>query len=455
MVAHPPVNVIYLVCHDLGRHLGCYGMPVASPHLDRFASEGIRFDQAYCSSPCCSPSRVCAMTGLYAQRSGGVGLCHMGWPLPEQVRTVVDHLNDAGVQTMHVGFQHERHPGRNRYQFDREEHWDDHKAARAVDLAIDCLRHHRDGRPFYLNIGTQEVHASLWDKELATYGGPVPLRDVAVPLQSPDLARVRRQLAKFQAAIAYFDAQVGRLLAAIDQLGLRDQTMVVITTDHGLLGHRGKGSLYDHGCEITQLVRLPHGRGAGTVIDHLIPNIDMCPSVLDAMGVGVPAGLDGRSWWPLVTGTGYIPHEAIFIERNFHGEREFSVDPHYIDRYDPVRSIRTRDYHYIRTLDPGVKSREWLPWELEGTPLGDASGSGPDSMFVGTARPRPAEELFHVRLDPLELRDVAGRGAYRHIQADLAHKLEQWMRTRGDPALSGTIPRPYCAPGWGDWPRAR
>ena len=108
------MNVLHIVCHDLGKHLGCYGALVDSPNLDRLAADGVRFDRAFCSSPACSPSRICAMTGRYAHVSGGVGLAHMGWPLGDEQRTIVDDANAAGVETAHFGFSHERHPLRNR-----------------------------------------------------------------------------------------------------------------------------------------------------------------------------------------------------------------------------------------------------------------------------------------------------------------------------------------------------
>ena len=99
-------NILYVVCHDLGRTLGCYGKPVISPNLDRFASQGALFASAFCSSPACSPSRGCAMTGQYAHTNGLMGLVNQGWSLPESTRTIIDHLNDAGYTTAHVGLQH-------------------------------------------------------------------------------------------------------------------------------------------------------------------------------------------------------------------------------------------------------------------------------------------------------------------------------------------------------------
>src|SRR4051812_28615049 len=173
-----PPNIIYVVCHDLGRYLGCYDTPVLSPRLDAFAAESVLFRQAYCSSPACSPSRACAMTGRYAHATGAVGLAHLGWQLSQSERTIVDHLNGFGYETAHFGLNHERHACDNHYQIDEERHWDDFRAETAVDKAIAYLRARRGTRkPFYMNVGTQEVHASYYmrDDRLQAYGGPAPL----------------------------------------------------------------------------------------------------------------------------------------------------------------------------------------------------------------------------------------------------------------------------------------
>lgn len=104
------MNVLYFVCHDLGRALGCYGAGIPTPHLDAFASEGIRCTDAHCASPACSPSRACVMSGKAAHTTGALGLSHMGWPLHLDHTTSIDDFNGAGFQTILSGINHERHP---------------------------------------------------------------------------------------------------------------------------------------------------------------------------------------------------------------------------------------------------------------------------------------------------------------------------------------------------------
>jgi len=439
-------NILYFVAHDCGRHLGAYGARVATPNLDAFASTAARFDRAFCSSPACSPSRICAMTGLYAHVSGGVGLAHMGWPLAADVPTIVDRLNDAGYETIHSGMEHERHPGLNRYQVDRQENWDDFRTDVAVDKALACLGARDRKRPFYLNVGSQQPHASTWHRVDEWHGGAVPPDDVYLPPFLPDRPALRAAFGRFQAAMRFMDAHFGRLIEGLSRLGHDRDTVVVFTTDHGIAAPRAKGTLYERGVETALLIRMPDGVCAGAAIDRLTPNIDLVPTLLEAAGADVPANLPGRSFWPLLRGRPCAAHDAIFTERNFHGEqRVHGREGDFIDRYDPVRAVRTDRFHYIRYFDPGVKGQPWLPFE---TPVDGIAG---EWGLPAPRRPRPEEELFDVMQDPQEFVDLAARPEYRAVKADLSARLRRWMEETDDFALRGDVPRRPEPPGWGPW----
>ncbi len=442
-------NILYVVCHDLGKHLGCYGAMVESPNLDAFAAEGAKFNRAFCNSPACSPSRACAMTGKYARATGAIGLSHMGWPLRMEERTIVDCLNDAGYETILSGVNHERHPNSDRYQKDLTRHWRDWHAGRAIDNALDYLRNRDGSQPFYLNIGTQQVHASAWHLADELYGGAVPPEDVYIPSYLPDSPVLRRQFGKFQAAIRYIDREFGRLLGELEKLGLAENTLVVFTTDHGISAMRSKGTLYDRGVEITLLMRLPGGRAAGTEVSHLIQNIDFAPTLLESSGTPVPPDMLGRSFWPLLAGQPYQPHEHIYTERNFHGEKKDRFTKGFEDKYDPVRAVRTPDFHYIKWFDPETKKRPWLPFEISAGYAGEDEDL--DRAWPELTEDRKEEELYHVRHDPAEFRDVAGQPEYRRVKEDLARKLREWMESTDDFALRGEKPRRPEPPGWGPW----
>ncbi len=439
-------NIIYIVCHDLGKHLGCYGVPVASPNLDRFAAGGVNFTNAFCSSTACSPSRGCAMSGQYAHTNGMMGLLNNGWSMPESTLTIVDYLNDAGYETAHFGFQHERAPGvSNRYQIEGPHGINHSYTEGATKLAIDYLENKkRKETPFYLNIGLMEVHASQWQgkkfPERAKVYKPVSPENAYVPTFMPDTPAIRTEMGKFQGAIRHMDSHIQDLFDAIKRLGYSDNTLVIFTTDHGMCGIRSKTTLYERGVEIALMLQMPGGSAEVSSVGHLIQNIDITPTLLDAVGAEIPGTIQGKSFWPLLTGGDYEPHERIFMERNYHwptppkGAKDFDRSK---EGYDPTRSVRTPRFHYIRNFRENAK-KQWLPGEVPY--MNEEYDEWFDKLWPMPSLPRPKEELFDIENDPEEFHDLAADPQYVDTKNELAAHVDQWMRNTDDPLLKGPIP---------------
>lgn len=426
-------NIVFVICHDLGRELGCYGRgePTGrlSPNLDAFAADGVRCDAAFTNSPCCSPSRGTIQSGRHAHRNGLMGLVNRGWSMPAEQRTVVDAFNDAGVETIHLGFQHERaRHALNRYATQLDT---DHRAEHVFARAVEHLEQRSDRRPFYMNIGVGEVHESSWNSRdrfgrVQLYEPFAPrLEDVVVPAWLPDVEPIRREMRLFRGCIAFMDHHFATLVKGLKRLGLDQDTLVIFTTDHGISGMRGKSTLYDAGTEIALLARLPGGRAAGGVVDDLIQTVDIAPTLLDALEVDVPADMDGRSFWPRLTGAAYEPHEKIFLERNHHSD------------FDPIRAVRTQRYHYIRNFDP-AGPWQWLPNEVDG--FRDGYDAWYNELWPPPARPRPSEELYDIIADPTETMNLATQPECAMVRRQLAADLDRWMRDTDDPLLAGPIP---------------
>lgn len=439
-------NIIYIVAHDLGRMLGCYGRGFQSPNLDRFAAQGALLNRTFCSSPACSPSRGCAWTGQYAHTNGLMGLVNRGWSLPLEKQTIVDYLNQAGYHTALVGLDHNR-AYREDHRF-KEYRPADPRTAVAVDNAIAFLQARQgEDQPFYLNMGTIEVHGSQWgtwhgnrartgtNPPLERYGWPDP-EAVPIPPTFREHPAVRREMANYQACISYLDFHLGRLFNAIDRLGFHDNTLVMFNTDHGMEGIRGKGSLYELGVEIACMLRGP-GIEPGTTVDHLIQNIDYVPTFLDAVGADIPTDIQGRSFWPLLTGGSYTPHEQLFFERNFHGGFSEPYPDGTPSNFDPLRSVRTERYRLIQTFGEGRRS-DWTPETVPA--VNERFEMYPSQLFPSPTEPRQQVELFDLEVDPYCWHNVADDPAYAEVRDTLMQDLAAWRQETNDPLLAGPIP---------------
>lgn len=424
----PRPNIIYVVAHDLGKEAGLYGSDFDTPHLDAFGGKGVTFTQAFCTSPACSPSRGCAMTGQAAHTNGLVGLANPGalWTMPLSTRTIVDDLNDHGYETVHAGMQHERHNRvDNRYRVELNTGgW----VENGVEGAIRYLEDHKGSdKPFYLNLGTNEVHSGQWEtykfdrthSRKDIYGMDDP-DEVRLPDYLPDFPQVRTEWAAFKACVRYWDSQVGRLLESIENGGWYENTIVVVTTDHGVAGHRAKSTLYREGVDITLLMRLPENQAGGMQVDHIVQNIDILPTLMDACGLPTRPEVQGRSFWPLLTGGDYTPNEHVCLERNFH------------DDFDPTRSIRTHDFALIRSFNPHGMLH-YTPDRVER--MADSYHRWFTEMWPARTEPRPEYQLFDRRTDPRERTNVASDPSYADTLKELSGKLSAWMELTDDPIL--------------------
>lgn len=384
------------------------------------------------------------MTGLYSHTNGLMGLLPPAgrWSLPESVDTIVDYLNSNGYDTAHFGTQHERvAPASNRYGLERG--MPVHKK-NSADVVIDDVLCYlkqpgRALKPFYVNAGFFETHPKAWgagkyENDPDRFGdsrlyGRVADSEIRVPPHFPNQPAMREAMARFQGCIRYLDTQVGRFLEELEKLGMSGDTLVVFTTDHGIAGSRGKGTLYDLGTEIAMLVRMPGTVPQGEVINDLFPNIDLTPTLLNAAECSIPESLQGMSQWSRILGISKKPvHDAIFFERNYFIGRT---------NYDPMRSVRTLRHHYIRNFATDPK-QEWLPHQVKEIPK-DFKGLI-TGLWPAPTLPRDREELFDVALDPCEFRNIASESACAPVLNSMRKRLDDWMEATRDPLLNGPIP---------------
>lgn len=402
-------NVIFVHWHDLGRHLACYGAQgVRSPHLDALAAEGVRFTDAHATAPLCSPARGSLFTGQYPHRNGLVGLAHHGFAYHPGVQTLPGVLADHGYRTVLFGMQHESTDPTS-LGFDTVDVTDS-RCDYVVDRAQDWLEHRDTTQPFFLTAGFFETHRP-YPAEEYTHDDP---STVTVPDFLPATDDVREDLAGLHGSITQADDAVGRLLETVERLGLAENTWIVFATDHGLAFPRAKSTLYAEGTGIAFIVRPPRARAAAPqVYDALFSGVDLAPTMLDLLAVPIPDDVDGYSHADaLVTPREAAVRSELFTEKTYH------------DAFDPIRAIRTKDFSYIENY--AHRPSLLLPLDIADS----LSARALDPVAV--TADRAPRELYDLRSDPLERKNLSGLPEYAEVEAELAQRLASWRSSTGD-----------------------
>ena len=421
---------ILLICSDQQHWeaMGVVDPRFDTPRLDALAATATRFEHAYCTTPQCSPSRSTIYTGLYPHRTGVIGnigsIDHHGEPVPDlrpDLDTLAARLRRAGYHTGYTGKWHlGRHDVFTAY-FD-EDHLDGDAHGGATDQALAYLtdRAREPERPFALMVNYINPHdiydISYGDADLLarppTFRSPPPpsfadtlegkpvvhrefmTDDQGQVLFGQDEERWERYRDVYRDKCRLLDAEVGRVLAALDASGLAERTIVVFVSDHGDMDtqHRliYKGPfMYDHMVRVPLLIRVPEafGGAAPRVCPDFAVLSDLTPTLCAFAGTD-GATQDGASWRDFLTGDGPPPHRD-YVVSQYYNKQSWT---------NPIRMLRTKEWKYNRYIDHG-------------------------------------EELYDLRSDPHELRNLATDPGCARAKTELRAELDHWMTEHDDTAF--------------------
>ena len=272
-----PPNILYLHSHDTGRYVQPYGYGVPTPRIQGLAEEGVLFRQGFCAASTCSASRACLLTGQYAHSNGMMGLAHRGWSLNDYSHHIVHTLRRAGYYSALIGEQHiSKRP--DIIGYDRVVKIDTTRVEDVAPVTIDILAN-PPRQPFFLSVGFFETHREFFE----------PLRNedayTRPPANLPDLPETRRDMASFIASARSLDRGVGAVLDALERYDLARSTLVICTTDHGAAFPGAKATMSDRGVGVLLIMRGPGVFAGGKVIDALVSQIDLFPSICDVAGI--------------------------------------------------------------------------------------------------------------------------------------------------------------------------
>jgi iduronate 2-sulfatase len=441
--ARTQLNVLFIAVDDMNNDLACFGHPmVKSPSIDRLAAQGVRFARAYCQFPLCSPSRSSLLTGLRPDTTRVFDLqYHFRQDLPD-VETLPQMFIRGGYYVARVGkMYHYGNPGDiGTNGLDDRVSWLErynpagrdktalepdimnytpkrglgsamafladatgtdvqHTDGKVTDQAIRLLEEHKD-KPFFIAAGYYKPHCPWVTPK--KYFDLYPMDPITLPLISdetqqyypplalastrpwpyfgvtPDQARECKRA--YYAAISFVDAQIGRLLDAVDRLGLRDNTIIVFWSDHGYhLGEHGlwfKQSCFEESARVPLIISVPGQKTAGQACSRPVELVDLYPTLADLAGLRPPSHLEGFSLRPLIDDPQAPWSHAAYTQ---------------VQRgADPGHSVRTERWRYT----------EW------------AFGA-------------KGQELYDQQSDPQELHNLAGEAQYVDVVAQMKALLHQ------------------------------
>lgn len=435
-------NILFAFADDWGLHAGAYGtQSVRTPTFDHVAEQGVRFDRAFVAAPSCTAARGSVLTGQFPWRLGPGANLHS--TLPAELAVYPDLLEEAGYFVGHA------RKGWGPGDVDASERERNPAGPGFADFQA-FLDDRPDDAPFCFWFGSQDPHRP-YDDDLRNAEQIDPAA-VQVPRELPDVEAVRQDIAAYYAEVQRFDREVGQLIDTLDEIGELENTVIVISSDHGWPFPRGKSNLYDAGTHVPLAIVWPQqmadGPG-GRVVTDFIQLSDLAPTFLEAAGVEPPAGMTGRSLLPILSSgrEGRVQAHrsyALLAKERHHGQARADGSGY------PMRGIRTEDYLYIRNYkpnrwpqgDPDVSSSQGIFSDTDAGAskqylIDHANDPQVLPLFRLTFDKRPAEELYDLREDPHQLDNVADEPAYEAIRDHLSGILMQELAATEDPRITG------------------
>ena len=456
--ADRPPNILFAISDDQSwRHAGAYGFDEArTPHFDRVAEEGILFEQAFAPTPGCSPTRAAILTGRHNWQIEHAGT---HWStFPRKYEVFPDRLEEAGY---FIGFAGKGWAPGNTEGWDRNPAGPRFGGGNYAAAFRQFLDERPGDQPFYFWYGSREPHPGTIRANLGSgvEAGFDP-DAIEVPPFLPDVPEVRSHIADYLNMIEIFDDHLGEMLQMLEEAGELDNTIVFVTSDHGMGFPRAKATLYEYGVRVPLAVRWGEQAPGGRTVEDLIDLIDLTATIYEAAGVEPPTDypISGKSMFDLLRAEdeGIVEPErdAVYLGRERH------TSARYENKAYPMRAIRTHEYLYIRNFAPdrwpmGVPQAlrddgTFFPITHGSHAFADIDASPTKSFlienrdhedfreyYLRTVGKRPAEELYDIREDPGCLNNLADDPGYAEVREYLAKRLEAYLEETGDPRVVG------------------
>jgi N-sulfoglucosamine sulfohydrolase len=417
-------NILWISCEDLSPHFDFYGdKTVKTPNLSRLAGEGVVYDNVFTTAGVCSPSRCAIITGMNQITAGGHNMRTLLNTFPEKTGlpasySIVTPISvKAFPEYLRASGYYCTNNAKTDYQFDAPATVWDESSAQAT------WRNRKPGQPFFAVVNLMVTHESqVWARK--KHPLHVDPTAVKVPPYYPDTKIVRADMARFMSNIVDLDSLVGTILQQLREDNLMDSTVIFFWSDHGDGLPNYKRELYDRGTHIPLVIRFPDGQNAGTRNDRLISSIDLAPTVLSLAGIRTPSFMQGRAF----LGTHQVnePHQFVYAARD-------RMD----SEYDRVRAVRDKQFRYVRNFRPNLPAYQNVEFRLQQEMMVEMlslkeKGQLNEVQMRWFAPSKPEEELYDMKSDPYELKNLAADPAYTAQLALMRTEMDRWLAMAND-----------------------
>ncbi len=435
-------NVVLVVTDDQSPDAGCYGNKVIkTPNIDALAAGGVKFNHAFCTTASCSASRSVILTGIYNHANAQYGHQHSyhHFRTYDKIKSLPVLLSEAGYRTARIG---KYHVGPEEvYKFDKALPGN---ARNPVQMANNCkpFINEKSDKPFFLYFCTSDPHRSGGSVDVEHSPNPFGNKpngyegveettykpeDVVVHPFLPDTPVCRAELAQYYQSVSRIDYGLGVLIQNLKDAGVYDKTLIIYTSDHGIAFPGGKTTLYEGGMQIPMVIRNPYIKASGAECNAMINLADLTPTILDfAGGLKKNHRRQGRSFLSAMAEENPAGFDEVYASHTFHE----------ITMYYPMRVVRNRDFKLIWNVAHGLPypfaSDLWAAptWQ-------DVYKKGPDAMYgkrtVKQYIHRPKFELYDIKNDPHESKNLADDEKYAKTFAELKAKIKAFQKRTSDP----------------------
>jgi len=414
-------NILFIVSEDNSEQLGCYGDPhVHTPNLDTLAAGGVRYTRAYVPYSVCSPSRAAFLTGLYTRQNGHIGLATHKFSMYKDFKTMPAYFQQAGYYTGFLGKTHVN-PAR------LVEDYIDHRAIKNSNFSktVSIEEYAREAKtvmqnaarrnkPFLLIINYADAHR----KFVGTTKNGFPTIKVTKPIKpypwiGSDSPNLRQEIMNYLNCMNRLDEAVGMVMKTLEQMKVRDNTLVIYISDHGADFPRAKGSIYESGNRIPMIVNYPKSFPKGKVENKMVCTIDILPTMLKEAGLPVPPDLPGLKLQDLAVGkveprkyihtftTGSSPN-LLYLQFGIRGDRYKLI-------YNPDRALNRLAASRYR------------------------NSKLPEDLHVESFLHPDQYELYDLKQDPCEWKNLADEPQYKQVKARLIKAMADFQRRIKDP----------------------